>query len=912
MARSKYIADQAVEAARLCVLKASEAEQRAMRARQKAESLNNCFVVQAGREAAREGYKAAQAGQNATVFGQQTAVWEDPNLPPKDTVRQLEYVARLIESVVDKAAEVAYEAAQVAQNPEGEKPEAEDREAQLQTHIQTQLQECTGKQTDLKRRMQLSTRRLANIMANHDMPNNRKSSSIEKEAQDILSYIEEAEGIEKETERPTKPDEGHWNLLISYVVMLAGQQAMEEAKGTAKPDEDHRKPLIPHAVMLAGQQVTLANYVCALVASRLPQTFSNSIKKKRMSPFCRDGERYIHDIFARADISIKYIKIIYEIIKRESDNLFVYIDNPIIDIDINRIQGGLYKQSFKGEQTVGVDTRKSNSQLIDEKAAEVAQAMDVAVAKVDGLIRKILTIEEADESSHSSKERSEDAELKNKERGAKLENLIDQLSTLASRVAILAHQERIVVWGEDSEEEKQDDPQVLEAVALQVDKIANEASQAAEYASQAAKRAGQSVTQLFHDLNRSSQISELVTQAFAWFLSPTEVKEQMKTSCSQTSPVSLGEVQLVCREADTACKEARNVYEKIEQARRDAEQSCKKGIIAAQSVSWWPVWPWPSPPRWAKRLWSNLSHNQMEETAKQSADPPQWVQWLWPNPSHNQSKETAKQSSEAVDQVGQAAVLAGQAVAQSGQAVTQASQAVAMLGKIVTQRFNHHSLPWPRKSEANSLPLNQIIPVAQQVGKSVVRAGQMAAQASQAANNVALAAQTAQKMAKIAQATQQIEWLTKGRQKWIFRLSMILPLASICMLIILSIYHITSAPGNPALHWIIATIGIAAIIDSYLLMTSLVENIKKMRNMFHRLLTLLCCALLMVSVIFYAFLIWIIPSNVRTIASSEILSVTALISIIILFPTITCIVYYQHCTLNNLHPHEVPTSALES
>ncbi|HEU5383815.1 MAG TPA: hypothetical protein VFV38_51100 [Ktedonobacteraceae bacterium] len=972
MSRSKYIADQAVEAARLCVLHASDAERRAMVAMQEAERLNNRFVVQAGRDAAREGYKAAQAGQNATVVGQRTAVWEDPNLPPKDIIRQLEYVARLIDSVVDKAAEVAYAAARIAQDlrkkdftdktdeiayravqiaqdlgkkdlskelekgrggqrnfwkhlivrwaEKVQKLEPEDVEAQFQERLQdynieAQLKERTRKQTDLKHQVHLSTRKLANILANHEMSKDKKFSRIEKEAQHIFSFIGEAEGT-------AGPEEGHWNPRIHYVVMLASQQ------------------------------VTLANYICALVASRLPQAYLKTLEKKeadkvKLGISYLDEMPHIRNILAYAEIDVKYMEIIErktrekfrqwsekvsslykkeELASDEDEPEPIIEMDTIIDIDIRRIEDEL-NEKLLSKDGKELDARKT-SQLIDETASHVVQAMDTAVAKVDKsilhldtlidkatkLINSDTSIAKSDKSIH----RHEDIEHPG------LENLMDQLSTLASRVAILAYQERIVVWGEGSEEEKEDNPQVLKEVAQQVDKLAKTAAQAAEYASQAAKRAGQSATQLMPDLSKSFQISNRLTQILKWRTSvPPEVREHIGSARSlEEMRSSLDEIQRMCREADTACKEAMNVYEKIEQARRDAEQFCKKGTITVRSVSWWPIWPWPSPTWLHKWLWPALSNSsdQPQEPEQRSSDPPKRVQWLLPNPSHNQSQDAAKQASEAVDQVGQAAVLAGQAVAQSGQAVAQASLAVAILGQVITRHSASNSPVQLRILHKQSFLWDKIIPIAQQVGESVARAGQMASQASQAANNVAKAAQATQKMAKTAQAVQQVEWLIRGRQKWIFWLGIILSSASIIMLLLLPFLI-----NSPILYWVIMIIGIGAIVDSYLLIAALVENIKKMRQMFHRILTLVCCALLFLLVGFlisYTFFRGIniyntiaLSATLSTIRPGGIPRTIALVTIallIVLPPSITGIVYYQHCTLNNLHPPEDPTSALEN
>ena len=174
--------------------------------------------------------------------------------------------------------------------------------------------------------------------------------------------------------------------------------------------------------------------------------------------------------------------------------------------------------------------------------------------------------------------------------------------------------------------------------------------------------------------------------------------------------------------------------------------------------------------------------------------------------------------------MGQAAILAGQVVAQSGLAVTQASQAVAILGQIVTRHLESHLPPALRKG---AFPLDQIVRVAQQIDVSIARAGQTAAQASQATYNVALAAQTTQKATKIAQAVQQIKWLKNSRQKGIFWLGLLLPLVSISMLLFRPI-----TPNDPMFNSIIAAIGTVAIVDSYLLLTCLVENIQKMTRMF--------------------------------------------------------------------------------
>lgn len=819
MGRSKYIADHAVETARLCVLKATAAERLAMEAKQEAEEhFNDRAAAKIGVDAASAGYKAAQAGQHATVIGQQAAVWEDPNLPPQDTIRQLEYVIRLIDSVIDKAAEVAYNAAQIA-------PNLGDPSKKL-------VKECTVKQSTLKRQVHLSTRKLANILASRDeITKRQKPSKINSEAKYLVDFIIEAEEIENDTEE-------------TQVQTI-----------TQKFQLDQGNSLIDYVVTLANQQVVLANYVCALTALQLPRvSLENTYMRKRnnhIRPLRTQEDLGVYNISRRFASEIKEIIENIQIIAEKSMEigktdlkqpiLYNKEPNPIVDMELIIMKNKIYRLS-KNIFTVHTKEAASFSQQMDEMMAQATQAIDHAVAKAAQLIHMDIAIVEANELIHSYK---------------RVENLIDQISTLASRVAILAYQERLVVWGEYNDKEK-DDPQVLAVVAQQADKVANEAAQAATLASQAANRAGQSVTQLIHDL-RGNLAIRLATLARTWHVLP-----------SDASTTSLAEVKRMCWEADTACKDARDVYEKIEQARRDAEQFCTRGIIAAQPVSWWSIWPW---------LLST---------------------------SFKQSEEAAKQSSEALDQVGQAAVLAGQAVAQSGLAVTQASQAVATLGQIVTGHLDSHS-PLPLRKEA--FPLEQIVPIAQQIGVSIALAGQTAAQARQAAYNVALAAQTTQKAAKIAQAVQQIEWLKKWRQIVIFLLGVLLSLVSTGMLFFTPII----TPDSPTFNSILVAIGTVAIVDNYLLLTCLVENIQKMTRMFHKLVTLICCALLCLLagfVIFDALLLWVFqnPPNDMTRAITSIL----IALLIMLPPFITGVVYYQHCTLNDLHPYDVPTSALES
>lgn len=328
-------------------------------------------------------------------------------------------------------------------------------------------------------------------------------------------------------------------------------------------------------------------------------------------------KKLLDNILAYAEIDVKYMEIIERKTREKfrqwsekisslykKEELTLDEDEPepitemdtIIDIDIKRMKDELNEKLFPKDGN-GPDAQK-RPQLIDETASHVVQAMDTAVAKVDKSILRLDTLIDVATRLIRSDTRiaKSDKSLRTHEdiEHGGLENLMDQLSTLASRVAILAHQERIVVWGEGSGVEKEDNPQVLEEVARQVDKLAKVAAQEAERASQAAKRAGQSVTRLMPDLNKSFQVSNRLTQILKWRTSvPPEVREHIGSARSlEEMRSSLDEIQRMCREADTACKEAMNVYEKIEQARRDAEQFCKKGTITARSVSWWPIWPW--------------------------------------------------------------------------------------------------------------------------------------------------------------------------------------------------------------------------------------------------------------------------------------------------------------------------------
>ncbi len=855
MARSKYLADQAVEMAAQCVLRAVDAERQAMKAKQEAEQFNNCLVVQTGVEAAREGYKAAHAGQHATIIGQQAAVWEDPKLPPQDIIREQEYEIRLIESIIDKAAEVAFKAAQIASDTsEGDlKNLAEGR---------------TGRQSALKRRMHLWAARLADILANRVKTDAEKSSMIKKEAQLLADFCAKTEtGTEAEKSAMMKKE---GKLLADFFAKTETEDTQDQTIAP-KSELDLRNFQIEWIViLLADQQVALANYVCALVAWRLPRVPLKTAEKKKWDnihsqSLDKQEILYIRDIAHGVTNTscrvVRCVEAIVEWINKEAKSTvkqaifhqaLFYQEEPRPIIVMENIS--------KLELRELIADSESNYQHIDETIMRVTQAIDTVVAKAKEWIHMYMNISgvKALESNYTLES---------------IESIVDQISTLASRVAILAHH---VIWHEYSEVEK-DDPQVLEMVAEQAYEISKDAALACEYAAQAAQRAGQSVTQLIHDLDGPSQIGNLATQARAWLLLPSEEKATIKNSYSALSTVissSLNEAELMCWKADTACKAAGNVYEEIELARRDAEQFCIKGIIAAQPISWRSIWPWSFP------LWAASN-------------------------SFKQSEEATKQSSEAVDQVGQAAVLAGQAVALSGLAVAQASEAVAILGQLGTRCPDSH---WPLPSRKEAFPqLNQVIQVAHHVGASVAQASQLAAQASQAANNVALAAQTTQQTAQIAQAVQQIEWLKKKRQKCILGLAMILSLASICILLLTPIIN----PNGPLFHLIITAIGIVAIVDSCLLLASLGENIQKMTRLSHKLLTLICCALLFLLVgfvIFYALLPWIpLPNEMPgTIASI----LTALL--IILPPFITGIVYYQHCTLNNLHPYDVPTSTLES
>ena len=606
MGRSKYIADQAVEMARLCVLKATAAERLAMEAKQEAEYINNRAVARTGVDAARAGYKAAQAGQHATVIGQQAAMWEDPNLPPQDTIRQLEYILRLIDSVTSKAAEVAYRAAQIAPNLGKEDLSKElakgyagnqnalihlisiwtkkAQTAESKDIIEKQTRELTVKQSALKLQVHLSTRKLANILANGDKTDGQKRLKINLEAECLVDFIIKAEEIEKDKEETQ--------------VQTIAQKF---------PPDQENSPIAYYVVKLANQQVVLANYVCALTSLQLSRVSLKNPDMREWDDHTAQTLGTQEDLYVYNNISKRFFGKIVEIIQSidyiakqiiDTDDvifkqsiLYKEEPDPMIDMNLISIQEKTKQLSYDIFTPYGKEY-KSISRQIDEMMAQAAQAIDQAVAKAAQLIHMDIAIAEAYKVIHSHE---------------RIEDMIDQISTLASRVAILAYQERIVVWGEYNDKEK-DDPQVLEVVARQAYKVAKEAAQAAEQASQAANRAGQSVTQLIHDLLNGPSLRWFIHDhllngpSLRWHVhnllnKPSRrgnhaTQNVLPSDASITISSSLDEIQRMCREADTACKAAWNVYEKIEQERRDAEQFCTKGIIAAQSVSWWPIWPW--------------------------------------------------------------------------------------------------------------------------------------------------------------------------------------------------------------------------------------------------------------------------------------------------------------------------------
>lgn len=145
----------------------------------------------------------------------------------------------------------------------------------------------------------------------------------------------------------------------------------------------------------------------------------------------------------------------------------------------------------------------------------------------------------------------------------------------------------------------------------------------------------------------------------------------------------------------------------------------------------------------------------------------------------------------------------------------------------------------------------------------------------------------------------------------IFWLGVLLSLASIGMLP----FTLIIKPDNPTFNSIIVAVGTVAIVDSYLLLTSLVEDIQKMKRMSHKLVTLICCALLCLLAGFFIFSA-LLPWEIFQLPSSGIFKTTItsiLIALLIILPPfVTGVVYYLHCTLNNLHPYDAPTSALES